>query len=456
MENIKEIIEKQREYFNSGKTKDIPFRINSLRKLKEIIKKNEKLIIEALRKDLNKSEFESYLSEIGFVYEEINQATRNLNRWVTPKSIRTPITHIGSVSHVYYEPYGLTLIISPWNYPFQLAIAPLISAIAAGNCSIIKPSELSPNVSEITRKVIEEALSSSFVAVIEGDVETSTALLNERFDYIFFTGGTNIGRIVMEKAAKHLTPVTLELGGKSPCIVHHDANLKLSAKRIVWGKLLNAGQTCIAPDYLVIHQDIKEKLIIYLKQYIEELYGKEVLNNMDYPKIINKKHFERLKNLLIDGQVVAGGNYDENKLSIEPTILDHIDLDLPVMQEEIFGPILPIIEYADITEVIKMISSRPKPLALYLFSNDKNLQNDIIMKLSFGGGCINDTIYHIANPHLPFGGVGGSGIGSYHGKNGFETFSHKKSVLKQTTLFDIPVRYSSTKNVLNLVKMFFK
>ncbi len=456
MENIKEIISGQREYFNSGKTKDVLSRINNLRKLKETIKENEKLIAEALKKDLNKSELESYLSEIGFVYEEINQATKNLNSWVSPKSIRTPLTHFGSNSHVYYEPFGIALIISPWNYPFQLAIAPLISAIAAGNCSIIKPSEISPNVSKIVKKVIEETFSSNFVAVIEGDAETSTALLNEKFDYIFFTGSTNVGRIVMEKAAKYLTPITLELGGKSPCIIHHDANLKLSAKRVIWGKLLNAGQSCIAPDYLYVHENIKDQFIIYLKQYIEELYGKNILDNEDYPKIINKGHFERLKNFLSDGQIISGGNFDEKKLKIEPTIIDKIDWSLPVMQGEIFGPILPIIEYSDITEVIKTIKDQPKPLALYLFSSDKDLQNNIIMNISFGGGCINDTIYHIANPHLPFGGVGNSGMGYYHGKHGFYTFSHRKSVVKQTTLFDLPIRYPNTKNALSLVKLFFK
>lgn len=456
MENIKEIIDGQRKYFNSGKTKEILPRINNLRKLKETIKKNEKSIMEALKIDLNKSEFEAYLSEIGFVYEEINQATKNLNNWATPESIRTPLTHIGSTSHVYYEPFGLALIISPWNYPFHLAITPLISAIAAGNCAIIKPSEITPNVSKAVKKIIEEAFPIDFVAVVEGAVETSTALLDEKFDYIFFTGSTNVGRIVMEKAAKYLTPVTLELGGKSPCIIHHDAKLKLAAKRIIWGKLLNAGQSCIAPDYLYVHQDIKDEFISYLKQYIEELYGENIFQNEDYPKIINKGHFDRLKNLLTDGRVLYGGTFDEDRLIIEPTILDQIDWSLPVMQGEIFGPIIPIIEYSEIEEVVTAIKDHPKPLALYLFTSDKELQNDIIMNISFGSGCINDTIFHIGNPHLPFGGVGDSGMGYYHGRNGFVTFSHRKSILKQTTLFDIPLRYSTTKNVLNLVKKLLK
>ncbi|MGD9678654.1 MAG: aldehyde dehydrogenase [Vulcanibacillus sp.] len=456
MEGISNLIKKQREYFNSGKTLDRLFRVNSLRRLKEAIKENEQLIIEALKIDLNKSEFESYLSEIGFIYEEINHAISNIHRWTSSKSVRTPITHIGSTSRIYYEPYGLTLIISPWNYPFQLAIAPLIASISAGNCAIIKPSELSPNVSEITRKIIEVVFEENYVAVVEGGVEVSTALLNERFDYIFYTGGTNVGRIVMEKAAKNLTPVTLELGGKSPCIIHYDSDIKLAAKRIVWGKFLNAGQTCIAPDYLYVHKDIKNKLIEYMNYYITEFYGTDSINNEDFPKIINIKHFERLKNLLEEGKILTGGKYDEQKLKIEPTIIDLIDWDAPVMQEEIFGPILPMIEYTEIDSVINMINNHSKPLALYIFSNNRSIQDKVVRSISYGGGCINDTIYHIANLYLPFGGVGNSGIGSYHGKSGFETFSHKKSVLKQTTLFDIPLRYPSTKNALKMVKMFFK
>ncbi|OEF99900.1 aldehyde dehydrogenase [Vulcanibacillus modesticaldus] len=456
MDKIQNLVKKQKKYFETGKTKDLLFRINNLKKLKLGIKKHENRIIEALKEELNKSAFESYTSEIGLVYEEINQAIKHLKKWVKPKKVKTPITHFGSSSYIYYEPYGLTLIISPWNYPFQLAIAPLVGAISAGNCAIIKPSELTPKVSQIIRELIEESFHEEYIAVVEGGVDESTALLQEKFDYIFFTGSVPVGKIVMEAAAKFLTPITLELGGKSPSIVHKDANLQLAAKRIVWGKYLNAGQTCIAPDYLMVHKNVKNKLIEYMKDYIKEFYGTDSANSENYARIVNERHFNRLVSYLQDGRILIGGRTDKDKLFIEPTIIDQINWDSSIMKEEIFGPLLPVMEYEDVYEVIKIVNEHPKPLALYFFSKDKHLQNEIIDKISFGGGCINDTVYHFASPHLPFGGVGNSGMGSYHGKSSFELFSHKKSILKQTTLFDLPFRYPTTKDALKKVKLFLK
>ncbi len=456
MEKVHNLVKKQREYFQTGETKNLSFRISNLKKLKLAIKKYENQIIEALNKELNKSAFESYATEIGLVYEEINQAVKYLRKWDKPEKVKTPITHFGSSSYIYREPYGLTLIISPWNYPFQLALAPLIGAISAGNCAIIKPSELTPNVSQVIRELIEESFDDEYIAVVEGGVDESTALLQERFDYIFFTGSIPVGKKVYEAAAKFLTPVTLELGGKSPAIVHKDANLQLAAKRIVWGKYLNAGQTCIAPDFLIVHKIVKNKLIEYIKSYIQSFYGPDASNNENYARIVNERHFDRLTVFLEDGRILSGGRTNRDKLFIEPTVIDQINRELPIMQEEIFGPLLPIIEYEELTEMIKTVKEQPKPLALYFFSQDKDLQNEIIDKIPFGGGCINDTVYHFASPNLPFGGIGKSGMGSYHGKSSFELFSHKKSILKQTTLFDLPFRYHSTKNALKKVKFFLK
>lgn len=456
LENYSRLVEKQKSFFKTGQTKELSFRLEALKKLQTSIRENEKKIIQALKDDLNKSEFEAYSTEVGFVLSELRYIMKNLPSWVKPKKVKTPMTHIGSSSIIYSEPYGTALIISPWNYPFQLAIAPLIGAICAGNCSVIKPSELSPKTSKVVAEMIHELFPEEYIAVKEGAVETSQALLKEPFDYIFFTGSVYVGKIVMEAAGKNLTPVTLELGGKSPCIVHEDANIPVAAKRIAWGKFTNAGQTCIAPDYVYVYQGIKDVFLNELKKVIHDLYGQEPLENPNYTRIVSEKHFKRLQSFLNNGTCFTGGKSDEKKLMIEPTILTNVTWKDPIMGEEIFGPLMPVMEYEDINEVIDTIQDHPKPLALYLFTKNKTIEKEILNHVSFGGGCINDTIYHISTPHLPFGGVGSSGLGAYHGKSSFDTFSHKKSVLKQTTLFDIPLRYPNVKNGLKKIKLFLK
>lgn len=450
------LISKQKHFFLSGKTKEIDFRKEALHKLRGAIKNNEQQLIDALKADLNKSEFEAYTTEIGILLEEIRFTLKHLSSWVKPQKVKTPITHVGSTSYVYPEPYGVTLIISPWNYPFQLAVAPLIGAIAAGNCAIIKPSELTPITSQLLSSIISSIFPKEFVAVAEGDVETSQALLNENFDYIFFTGSVQVGKVIMEAAAKNLTPVTLELGGKSPCIVHEDANIKIAAKRIAWGKFMNAGQTCVAPDYLYVHKRIKEEFLLHFKEATEELYSEDPLRNPNFTRIVSERHFNRLQSFLNNGTVTIGGNVNKARLTIEPTVLTNISWDDPIMQDEIFGPILPIMEYKQLSDVIEGIHNHPNPLALYVFSENERIQKEVLNSISFGGGCINDTVYHLASPYLPFGGVGNSGIGSYHGKGSFDTFSHNKSVLKQTTKFDLPFRYPNIKDGLKKIKLFLK
>jgi len=453
-----DLIQQQQRFFNEMNTSSdsISFRIRTLQKLKQAIIQLEPQIMEALRADLNKSDIETFSTEIGIVLEDINMSIRNIKRWSKRKVVKTPLTHFGSTSYIYAQPYGVALIISPWNYPFQLAIAPLVGAIAAGNCVVIKPSELAPHTSGIIHKLITTTFEQQHVAVIEGGIEINQALLAERWDYIFFTGSVSVGKLVMEAAAKHLTPITLELGGKSPCIVHHDANIKLAAKRIAWGKFLNAGQTCVAPDYVLVHRDIHEKFVAALQEAITTLYGKSMTENSSFTRIISPRHFQRLQHFLQHGRIVFGGGYNEDRLIIEPTVLDGVDWETPIMKEEIFGPILPILVYDELSEVIAGAQHQPNPLALYIFSESKEIQQKIITEISFGGGCINDTVFHYANPYLPFGGIGTSGVGAYHGKYSFDTFTHYKSVLKQTTAFDIPFRYPNMKNGLKILKMFFK
>lgn len=452
MEDIKTIIKKQREFFSKGYTKNIEFRINALKALKSAIKNNEQNIFRALKKDLNKSEFETYSTEIGIVYDEINLAIKKINKWLRPKRVKTPITNFLSSSYIYKEPYGVVLIISPWNYPFQLLMAPLVGAIEAGNCAILKPSEIATETEKVIAKIIKETFKEGYINVVTGGVETNTLLLKEKFDYIFFTGAPNIGKIVMKSASENLTPVTLELGGKSPCIIDRDADIKLAAKRIAWGKFLNAGQTCVAPDYILIHKDVKEEFVTYMKEYIKEFFGSDPSKSSDYPRIINEKHFKRLESHLKEGRILIGGRSDIRDLYIEPTIIDNVDWDTRIMQEEIFGPLFPIMEYEDLNYVIGSINKRPKPLALYFFSKNKQKQDLIINSVSFGGGCINDTIMHLATPYLPFGGVGNSGMGSYHGEESFNTFSHKKSVLKKSNIIDIKVRYAPYKDKIKILR----
>jgi len=460
---IGDIIQKQRNFFNSGKTRDISFRIQQLMTLRKAITENEEVILKAAASDMNKPSLEAYMSEIGTITNEVNDAIKNLNSWAKPKKVRTPLLHthfFGFVHHflassyIYTEPFGVVLIIGPWNYPFQLTVAPLVGAIAAGNCSVLKPSEIAPHTSYAIAKIIGENFDPCYVSVIEGGVETSQTLLAERFDYIFFTGGTRVGKIVMEAAAKQLTPVTLELGGKNPCIIDSDVHIEYTARRIVWGKFFNAGQTCVAPDYLLVEKATKKKLLERIKKYIREFYGDDPSKSPDYARIINEIHFNRLSALLKEGDIIIGGDTNLAERYIAPTVLDNISLNNKIMGEEIFGPILPVIEYRDLSEAISIVNQRPKPLALYFFSKNRKHQERVLLETSSGGGSINDTFVHILSTTLPFGGVGESGIGNYHGKASFDTFSHKKSILKKTFLFDIKLRCPPYKDALKSMKRF--
>lgn len=456
MKEIDEILIKQKEFYNSGKTKNVKYRIEALKKLKSEIIKQEENIKEALKKDLNKSYSESYMTEIGMTLSELNYVLKHTKKWSKNKLVNTPIVHFPAISFKSPEPYGTVLILAPWNYPFMLLIEPLIGAISAGNTVILKPSEFSPNTSNIIQKIIENCFEKEYIAVIQGNKEVSQKLIEQKVDYIFYTGGTRVGKIVMETASKNLIPVTLELGGKSPCIVDETCNIKLAAKRIVFGKLLNAGQTCIAPDYVLIDKKVKTQFIEYIKKYISEFLGEDTINNDKYPRIINNIHFTRLKSLLDGQDIIVGGKYSEELLKIEPTLIDNPEKESDVMNQEIFGPILPIIDYNNIEEAIEYIKSYEKPLALYLFTTNKQVQRKILNNISFGGGCINDTIIHIANSNMSFGGVGYSGTGGYHGKASFDTFSHTRSITKRFTL-DLPLRYMPYSNIKDkTIKMFMK
>jgi len=453
--DIKNLTEKQRAFFSTGNTLDIDFRINALKKLKAVIKENEGDILDALKWDLNKSPFEAYATEVGFVYNELNDAIRNIRKWCKAKRARTPMTQFKSTSYIVSEPYGVVLIMSPWNYPFQLTVAPLIGAVAGGNCAVVKPSAYSPATSAVLRRILS-CFEKEYIAVVEGGREANQELLNEKFDYIFFTGSVQVGKTVMEKAARNLTPVTLELGGKSPCIVDRDVDIDLAARRIIWGKIINSGQTCVAPDYVYVHKDVKDSLIGSMKRYITVFYGEHPCENPQYPRIVNEKHFRRLLGLIDKEKVYYGGEYDESGLRISPTILENVTREDAVMHEEIFGPILPVLTYEDPEEIFSAITSRPKPLALYLFTRNRKFEHEIISRISFGGGCINDTLVHLATPYMPFGGVGESGMGSYHGKWSFDTFTHKKSIMKKSCYIDIPLRYPPYENKIDLLKKIMK
>lgn len=453
---VEKTVQQQKKFFNSGQTFSKEFRMKMLQTLAEIIRANELDICTALKQDLNKSETEAYMTEVGFLLEEIRFTIKRLNSWMKPVKVKTAKTHIGSKGYKVAEPYGVTLIIAPWNYPFQLQLAPLIGAIAAGNTAILKPSELAPHTSRLIAKLMKASFDSSYIAVLEGGIETTNHLLKQPFDYIFFTGSVPVGKIVMQAAAKQLIPVTLELGGKSPCIVDETANILLAAKRIAFGKWTNAGQTCIAPDYLYVHHSVRDRLIEEIENVVKDFYGLDASKNENYPKIINSKHFQRVKGYLSDGELLYGGQVDEEQLKIAPTLMRPKDRSVPVMTEEIFGPILPILEYEKVEEVIEFVTNRPKPLALYLFTMNNQTEKQILEKISFGGGCVNDTLMHIATPYLPFGGVGESGIGTYHGESSFVAFSHYKSILKQTNRFDLSIRYPNAKNSLKLMKKLMK
>jgi aldehyde dehydrogenase (NAD+) len=452
------LVNDQKKFFNTTSTKSIDFRIMQLKKLKAAIRLNENRLLKALYKDLGKHPTEAYTTEIGFVYKSISDHIKKLRGWSEPKLVPTPIYLQPARSYVIRESYGSVLIIGPYNYPFQLLIEPLIGAISAGNCAVLKPSELTPTVANIVSEIINTTFRRYYIHCVEGTVETNTSLLNVPFDYIFFTGSQEVGKIVMKAAANNLIPVTLELGGKSPVIVDETANLREAATRIAWGKAVNAGQTCVAPDYVYVHENVKKEFLRELKSSFNRLYGKDIKLNKNYGKIVNHKHFERLMNILRKDQdwIEWGGTFDATKLFLEPTILLIPDREAASMQEEIFGPILPILTYIDIKDVIKEIKLQPKPLALYLFSQNSDVENKVLNNTSSGGVCINDTITHVANPYLPFGGIGSSGIGSYHGKQSYLTFSHNKSILKKGNI-NITIAYPAyTKKKLNIIKMILK
>lgn len=439
---LRDLVQSQRDYFATHATKNVDFRKQQLRKLRDLITRNEDAILEALHKDLHKHEFEGYSTEVGFVLKDLDEALAHVDEWAKPQPASTPLFHFKATSYVQPEPFGVTFVIAPWNYPFQLLLAPVVGAMVAGNTAILKPSEYAVHTSAVVAKLINENFDSRYLHVVEGGVEETQILLEEKFDYIFFTGGTNVGKIVYQAAAKHLTPVTLELGGKSPCIIDRDTHVNYTAKRTMWGKFLNAGQTCIAPDYILIDKKIKKEVVEKFKYYLRQFYGDNPQQSEYYGRIINARHFQRLAGYLQDGNIEFGGQIDDKERFIAPTLLTNVKLDSPVMQDEIFGPILPIIEYDNIEDAIQFINQRSKPLALYMFSKNQHRINRVLSETSAGGVTINDTIMHIANGALPFGGVGDSGIGGYHGKYSFDTFSHKKAVLHRSFLIEEPVRYA--------------
>lgn len=452
---FKELLQKQRNYFHTEATKSYEFRMKQLNKLYDAIVSHEDSIIHALYEDLGKSTYEAYLTEIGVVKKELKDMMKHLKHYMKPRKVKQNLALFKATSKVYHEPYGNVLIIAPWNYPFQLALSPLIGALAAGNTAIIKVSEYATHTEKVIKTMIQKTFESQYVEVVTGGVEETQALLNENFDYIFFTGSPEVGKIIMRKASDHLTPVTLELGGKSPAIIHDGKEMYLIAKRIAYGKFINAGQTCIAPDYIWVKEGLKEALIESLKNAIESFYGNNPLEHPDYPKIISEKHYQRLLKLIDPKKVIYGGQHNHQKIS--PTLCDHITWDDQIMQDEIFGPILPIMTYQDIDEVIDTLKCKDKPLALYLFTEEKKIKDQIIQQLSFGGATINDTLMHFANENIPFGGVGKSGMGAYHGKHSFYTFTHNKGVVDRSTKIDLSLRYlPGSKKKANIVKKILK
>jgi acyl-CoA reductase-like NAD-dependent aldehyde dehydrogenase len=435
---------------------NLKFRKDSLIKLLNVITTHENEIIQALYDDFKKPPFESVLTETSYVISELKDTIKNLHKWANPKMVFPSVLNFPSTDYIYKEPYGKVLVIAPWNYPFQLALCPLISAVAAGNQVVLKPSELTPKTSAIITKIIERTFHIDHVEVKEGGIEVAQKLLSQRWDYIFFTGSIAVGKIVAKAAAEHLTPVTLELGGKNPCIIDETANLKLAAKRIVWGKFINAGQTCIAPDYILIQKDMKSHFMEFMKQEITKAYGKNPEQSPDYTRIINTKHWRRLVNMIEEDKVFSGGQTNIEDHYIAPTLIDESDPDSLIMQEEIFGPLLPILSYETEAEIKNIISKYEKPLALYIFTENQSFAKKIIRKYSFGGGCINDTLVHFSNKRLPFGGVGHSGIGAYHGSLSFDTFSHRKGIVKKANWLDLPMRYAPYQDKLNTIRNLLK
>jgi len=456
-QEIIDIVANQRKFFKTGATKSYESRIKNLSKLKSAFIHYEAELHEALKQDLGKPEFEAYLSETGFTLHDISSTMKHLKSWMKPKRTLTSLLTQPGSSKLYYAPLGVNLIIAPYNYPINLTFSPLVAAIAAGNTAVIKTSEMTPHCSAIIRKLITETFSPEYIAYVEGEIPETTLLLQQKFDHIFFTGSPQVGSIIMSAAAKQLTPVTLELGGKSPCIVHKDAKLDIAVKRIVNGKFLNAGQTCIAPDYLLVHESIKEAFLDKLKARIIEVYGEDASQSPDFARIVNDNHFQRISGLIDADKVWVGGQIDAATHFIAPTVLRDVTLEDKVMSEEIFGPLLPVLEYKQLSDVYKIVDQLPQhPLACYIYSESSSVQQKIIDTLQFGGGCINDCVMHIANHYLPFGGIGGSGIGAYHGIHGFECFSHKKAILKSATFMDIPLMYAPYKDKIKFLRKLLK
>lgn len=454
-QEIKDLVTRQRKYFQTGATLPVSVRVDALKWLYGVISGCEKEIHTALKRDLGKSGFESYMCETGLVLEEISYMLKHIHRFAREKNVRTPLAQFHSRSFKKPSPYGVTLIMSPWNYPFMLTLSPLVDALAAGNTAVVKPSAYSPHTSDVILQILSQCFDPEYVAVVTGGRAENTCLLREHFDYIFFTGSQSVGKEVMRNAAEHLTPVTLELGGKSPCIVDKSADIKLAARRIVFGKYLNCGQTCVAPDYIYCHRSVKDKLIKEVQKQIQKQYGKQPLRNPNYGKIINEKHFDRLLGLIDKNKTVHGGGSDRHALRIEPTVLDNVTFADAVMQEEIFGPIMPILIFDNLDEAIRNINAMPHPLALYLFTSDKAAAKKVTSRCGFGGGCINDTIIHLATTEMGFGGFGESGMGSYHGKVGFDTFSHYKSIVDKKTWIDLPMRYQPYRKLHEKMIRFF-
>ena len=452
---IHDIVDRQRKYFQTGATLSADMRIAGLRRLYTAVSQRETEIREALKKDLGKSGFESYMCETGMVLEEISYMLKHIRSFSREKRRRTPLAQFHSRSYQKPSPYGVTLIMSPWNYPFMLTLSPLVDALAAGNTAVVKPSAYSPHTSRLILDILSQCFEPRYVAVVTGGRAENTCLLQEHFDYIFFTGSQSVGKEVMRKAAEHLTPITLELGGKSPCIVDKTANLKLAAKRIVFGKYLNCGQTCVAPEYVYCHRSVKDQLLKEVQDQIRKQYGSHPLDNPDYGKIINEKHFDRILGLIEETKVIHGGSSDRKALRIEPTVLDNVSFSDPVMQEEIFGPVMPVLVFDSLEEVIARINSMPHPLALYFFTSDKAAAKEITSRCGFGGGCINDTIIHLATTEMGFGGFGESGMGAYHGKTGFDTFTHYKSIVDKKTWLDLPMRYQPYRQLHEKMVRFF-
>jgi len=453
MEYIAGAVKAHRAFFKTGKTLDVGFRRDSLKRLRSALLRYEERIYDAFWQDLHKSKFEVFGTEIGMVLKEISLHTRKIRKWAKPTRVVTDIFNFYSTSRILHEPYGVAMIMSPWNYPLQLLLLPLVGAISAGNCAMLKPAHYSEHVSEVIRELISETFDPEYISVMTGGKDVNQAILDERFDVIFFTGSPFLGKIVMEKASKHLTPVTLELGGKSPCVVEPDADISVAAQRICFGRFLNAGQTCIAPDHLFVHVDVKKQLLSSMRQCIRRFYGDDPEQSPDLGRIINAGRFSRLENLMHSaGTIIHGGRTNRDTLYIEPTLIDGITPDDPIMQEEIFGPLLPILEYTRLEDIISLLHEGEKPLAMYFFSASRAQRERLLLSTSSGGGCVNDTVWHFTNPRLPYGGVGMSGMGHYHGKFSFDTFSHHRSILRKTTLFNPTLAYPPYKNKLRYTR----